>query len=104
MSDIDKLLSEAADDAELHRDLQPPAEIQPRRRAGAGNPAVLSVRLTQAQYEQLAERAERAGRPTSAEAREIILAALGEGAEDRLGATLEQVLRRTVSPEFLAHG
>jgi predicted DNA-binding protein len=102
MSDITRILADASDDAERNRDQEPPAGIRPQRRAGAGSPAVLSVRLTAEQYQQLAERAAHAGRPISAEARDIILAALGESEDDHLGVKLEQVLRRTLAPQVLA--
>ena len=101
MNNINEVLTTASDEAEGHRNQQPPANIRPQRRAGSGNPAVLSVRLTADQYEQLAERAAKAGKPTSAEAREIILEALGESEEDRLGSKLEEVLRRTLTPQVL---
>jgi hypothetical protein len=102
MSDITKALVNASDDAEQNREQEPPAGIRPQRRAGAGSPAVLSVRLTAEQYRQLVERATQAGKPTSAAARDIILAALGDSENDRLGAKLEEVLRRTLSPQVLA--
>lgn len=101
MSDITDLLAAASDDAEQHRDQQPPVGIRAQRRAGTGNPAVLSVRLTAEQYQELVERAEQAGKPTSALARDIILASLGESDDDRLGAKLEEVLRRTLTPQVL---
>lgn len=102
MSDINKVLATASDDAEQNRNQEPPEGIRPQRRAGAGNPAVLSVRLTAEQYQQLAELAAQAGKPTSAAARDIILAGLGDSEDDRLGAKLEEVLRRTLSPQMLA--
>lgn len=102
MTNIKNVLEDASNDAEQLRDQQPPAGIRPQRRAGAGNPAVLSVRLTADQYQQLAERAALAGKPTSAAARDIILAALGESEDDRLGAKIEEVLRRTLSPQVLS--
>ncbi len=63
---------------------------------------MLSVRLTKEQYDQLSERAARAGIPTSALARELILASLGDTDGDRVAAKLEEVLRRTLSPDLLA--
>jgi hypothetical protein len=54
------------------------------------------------QYDQLSARAERAGVPTSALAREVILASLGDADGDRVAAKLEEVLRRTLSPDLLA--
>lgn len=80
----------------------PPLGVRPQRRAGAGSPAVLFVRLTKEQYDALSERAALAGVPTSAMARDIILTALGNADGDRIAAKLEEVLRRTLSPELLA--
>lgn len=102
MTEIASVLAQISDNAERNRDVEPAANVRPQRRAGAGNPAILSVRLTTEQYQLLSARAERAGRPTSAEARDIILVALGESDEDRLGAKLEEVLRRTIAPDMLA--
>jgi hypothetical protein len=87
-----------------HRDpLNAPAPgVRAQRRSGAGNPAALSVRLTKEQYDQLSERTERAGIPISALAREVILASLGDADGDRVAAKLEEVLRRTLSPDLLA--
>lgn len=102
MNEIATVLATASDDAERNRDHGPRTGIRPQRRAGGGSPAVLSVRLTAEQYQRLAQRAARRGKPTSAEARDIILDALGEGDEDRLASKLEEVLRRTLSPQLLA--
>jgi plasmid stability protein len=98
---IAKVLKEASEDAESHRDATPRTGIRPQRRNGAGCPAVLSVRLTGAQYQLLTSRAQRNGKPVSAEARDILLAALDAGEQDVLGQKLEQVLRRTLAPEVL---
>jgi predicted DNA-binding protein len=89
---IEETLAAEAAHAEANRDATP----------GAGNPAVRSVRLTKEQYDKLSERAERAGIPTSALAREVILASLGDADGDRVAAKLEEVLRRTLSPDLLA--
>jgi hypothetical protein len=62
----------------------------------------MTARLTKKQYDQLSERAARAGVPTSALAREVILASLGDADGDRVAAKLEEVLRRTLSPDLLA--
>jgi hypothetical protein len=51
---------------------------------------------------QLSERAERAGAPTSALAREDILASLRTADGDGIGARMEEALRRTLSPDVLA--
>lgn len=101
MTDINKVLEEASADAEQNRG-DPPRTVRAQRRAGAASPAVLSVRLTQEQLQQLSDRAARAGKPTSALARDILLAALGESDDDQLSAKIEQVLRRTLSPDVLA--
>ena len=95
------IVAEAAH-AEANRNAKPGPGVRAQRRSGAGNPAVLSVRLTKEQYDQLSERAERAGVPTSALAREVILASLGDADGDRVAAKLEEVLRRTLSPDLLA--
>jgi hypothetical protein len=102
MSSIDDILAAEAARAEAHRDATPPPGVRPQRRAGAANPVVLSVRLTKEQYDALAGRAADAGVPTSALARDIILAALGDADADRIAAKLEEVLRRTLSPKLLA--
>jgi hypothetical protein len=99
---IEETLAAEAAHAEAHRDATPAAGVRPQRRAGAGSPAVLSVRLTQEQYDQLSERAALAGVPTSALARDIILTDLGSADGDRVAAKLEEVLRRTLSPDLLA--
>jgi predicted DNA-binding protein len=99
---IEEILASEAAHAEANRDATPGAEVRAQRRPGGGNPAVLSVRLTKEQYNQLSERAERAGVPTSALARDVILAALGDADSDRVAAKLEEVLRRTLSPDLLA--
>lgn len=99
---IEETLTTEAAHAEANRDATPGPGVRSQRRAGGGSPAVLSVRLTKKQYEQLSERAERAGVPTSALAREIILASLGDADGDRVAAKLEEVLRRTLSPDLLA--
>jgi hypothetical protein len=101
MSIEETLVAEAAH-AEANRDAVPGTGVRAQRRAGGGNPAVLSVRLTKEQYDQLSERAERAGVPTSALAREVILASLGDADGDRVASKLEEVLRRTLSPDLLA--
>ncbi|WP_120004559.1 hypothetical protein [Nesterenkonia muleiensis] len=102
MSDINKMLTTASDDAEQNRRQEPPEGIRPQRRAGTGNPAVLSARRRAEQYLQLAELAAQAGKPTSAATRDIILPGRGDSEDDRLGAKLEEVLRRTLSPQVLA--
>ena len=79
---IEETLAAEAAHAEANRDLAPGPGVRAQRRSGAGNPAVLSVRLTKEQYDQLSVRAERAGIPTSALAREIILAYLGDADGD----------------------
>jgi hypothetical protein len=99
---IEETLSAEAANAEAHRGATPPLGVRPQRRAGAGSPAVLSVRLTQEQYDQLSERAALAGVPTSALARNIILTDLGNADSDRVAAKLEEVLRRTLSPDLFA--
>ena len=99
---IEETLATEAANAEASRNTVPRPGVRPQRRAGAGSPAVLSVRLTKEQYEQLSDRAAQAGVPTSALARDIILAALGDADGDRLAAKLEEVLRRTLSPKLLA--
>jgi predicted DNA-binding protein len=99
---IEETLAAEAAHAEANRDAAPGPGVRAQRRAGGGNPAVLSVRLTKEQYEQLSARAERAGVPTSALAREVILASLGDADDDRVAAKLEEVLRRTLSPDLLA--
>ena len=99
---IEKTLASEAANAEARRDTAPARDVRGQRRAGAGSPAVLSVRLTKAQLEQLSARAAAAGMPTSALARDIILAALGDADADRIAAKLEEVLRRTLAPNLLA--
>jgi predicted DNA-binding protein len=99
---IEETLAAEAAHAEANRDATPGPGVRAQRRSGAGNPAVLTVRLTKEQYDQLSERAERAGIPTSALAREVILASLGDADGDRVAAKLEEVLRRTLSPDLLA--
>ncbi|MDQ1545889.1 MAG: hypothetical protein QOH69_793 [Actinomycetota bacterium] len=96
---IEATLAAEAAHVEANRDAAPGPGVRGQRRSGAGNPAVLSVRLTKEQYDQLSERA---GMPTSALAREVILASLGDADGDRVAAKLEEVLRRTVSPDLLA--
>lgn len=98
---IEETLAAEAAHAEESRDATPPLGVRPQRRAGAGSPAVLSVRLTNEQYGQLSERAALAGMPTSALARDIILTALGNADGDRVAAKLEEVLRRTLLPKLL---
>jgi predicted DNA-binding protein len=99
---VEETLAAEAAHAEANRDASPAPGVRAQRRAGGGNPAVLSVRLTKEQYDQLSERAARAGVPTSALAREVILASLGDADGDRVAAKLEEVLRRTLSPDLLA--
>lgn len=101
MSIEDALAAEAAY-AQANRDATPGPGVRAQRRSGTGNPTVLSVRLTKEQYDQLSERAARAGVPTSALARQVILASLGDADGDRVAAKLEEVLRRTLSPDLLA--
>lgn len=101
MSDITERLERAAADAENHPDGS--GQIRGQRRAGAATPAVLSVRLTTEQLAELATRAQAAGQPTSAYARNILLDALGAGERDEIAAKLEAVLRHTLAPEVLAH-
>lgn len=96
-----EVLEEASADAERNRDTLPPEDIRPQRRNGSGSPVILSVRLTTEQHAQLAARAEKNGKPVSAEARDILLAALEISDDDTLGKKLEQVLRRTLNPEVL---
>ncbi len=85
---IEETLAAEAAHAEANRDATPGPGVRAQRRAGGGNPAVLSVRLTKKQYDQLSERAARAGIPTSALAREVILASLGDGDGDGVAAKL----------------
>lgn len=99
---IEETLAAEAAHAEANRNAKPEPGVRAQRRAGAGNPAVLSVRITKAQYDQLSARAEEAGVPTSALARDVILASLGDADGDRVAAKLEEVLRRTLSPDLLA--
>jgi predicted DNA-binding protein len=100
---IEKALAAEAAHAEANCDAAPGREIRAQRRAGGGNPAVLSVRLIKEQYDQLSERAAHAGVPTSALAREVILASLGDADGDHVAAKLEEVLRRILSPDLLGH-
>ena len=105
MSNIEDVLASEAASAEAKRDATPGPGIRAQRRAGAGNPAVLSVRLTKGQYDQLSERAAAVGVPTSALARDILLASLAAPSgrsDDLLASKLEEVLRRTLSPDVLA--
>lgn len=99
MSDITQKLTQAANEAEEHE--RNPGNIRGQRRAGAATPAVLSVRLTADQLAELSARAEAAGQPTSAYARNILLNALGTSDADEIAAKLEAVLRHTLSPEVL---
>jgi hypothetical protein len=99
---VEETLAAEAADAESNRDAAPRLGVRPQRRGGGGNPAVLSVRLAKEQYDELSERAERAGVPTSALAREVILASLGDADGDRVAAKLEEVLRRMLPPDLLA--
>lgn len=100
MSEITEALERAASDAENHSG--GPGQVRGQRRAGAATPAVLSVRLTAEQLSELSSRAEAAGQPTSAYARNILLAALNEGERDEISEKLEAVLRHTLAPELLA--
>ena len=54
---IEETLAAEAAHAEANRDATPGPGVRAQRRSGAGNPAVLSVRLTKEQYDQLSERA-----------------------------------------------
>lgn len=100
MNDIKKKIESASADAETNS--TGPGNIRGQRRAGASTPAVLSVRLTAEQLAELSARAEAAGLPTSAYARNILLDALGASHEDVLIAKIEAVLRHTLAPEVLA--
>lgn len=100
MEGLPEKIDRAADDAENHKG--GPGKIRGQRRAGAATPAVLSVRLTAEQLAELNARAEAAGQPTSAYARGILLAALGQGEGDELASKIEAVLRQTLVPEMLA--
>jgi hypothetical protein len=53
---IEETLAAEAAHAEANRNATPGPGVSAQRRAGAGNPAVLSVRLTKEQYDQLSER------------------------------------------------
>jgi hypothetical protein len=99
---IEETLAAEAAHAEANPDAIPGPGVRAQRRSGTGNPAVLSVRLTKEQYDQLSERAARAGISTSALAREVILSSLGDADGDRIAAKLEEVLRRTLSSDLLA--
>ena len=99
---LEETLAAESAHAEANRSATSAPRVRPQRRAGGGNPAVLSVRLTSAQYKRLSEMAELAGVPTSALARDVILAAMEDGEGDRVAAKLEEVLRRTLSPDLLA--
>lgn len=101
MSGITEVIDRAACDAENHQ--SGPGKIRGQRRAGAATPALLSVRLTAEQLEELAARAQAEGEPMSAYARRILLDALGSGERDEIAAKFEAVLRHTLAPEVLAH-
>jgi hypothetical protein len=98
----EETLGAEATHAEANRDAAPGPGVRVQRRTGGGNPAVLSVRVTKEQYDQLSERAAQASLPTSALACEVILASLGDADGDRIAEKLEEVLRRTLSPDLLA--
>lgn len=102
---IEALLAEVAEESEAHRHDPLPEDTVGRRRTDGPPPRVLSVRLTEAQYQRLAAAAADRDLPVSTMARLAILEHLDQNTRPASGpidlATVTNALREVIRPEFL---
>ena len=91
---LDELIRSEVAHARAHEDDPLPADVKVTR---PNRGAVLSVRLTDEEYELLCRRAERDGMPVSTEGRHLIVT----GLRADLKSTVEEAIRETVAPHLL---
>jgi len=92
---VDDLIRDEVAHALAHEDDPLPADVKVTR---PNKGTVLSVRLTDDEYEMLCRRAENDGLPVSTEGRHLIVT----GLRADLKTTIAEVIRETVSPHMLA--
>lgn len=101
----DLLASEAEHYEEHYNDPDSEADSKPgHRRAAGAAPRLLTIRLTQEQYREIAVAAEASDLPVSTFARNVLMAGVAEAEESAVERSLAQALRKVLKPELLRAG